>query len=130
MKQKRINRLMVEFGITQEQAERIYDICHHYAPDSAEPGRIIDIVMGEYGMNFQDMRENKSRGHDYYFPRVCLSYYLRKYSKASLHQIARYTGRTHASILNHFKQTESLQYYPDFAKKFAQIEKIITKRLA
>jgi len=35
-----------------------------------------------------------------------------------------------ASILNHFKQIESLQYYPDFLEKFRQIEKIISKRLA
>jgi hypothetical protein len=130
MKQKRINRLILEFGLTQDQAERIYDICHHYEPDAAQPSKIIDIVMQAYGLNYSEFKTKKSRKHKDYFPRVCLSFFLRKYSKASLHQIARYTGRTHASILNHFKQIESLQYYPDFKEKFINIEKIIIKRLA
>jgi chromosomal replication initiation ATPase DnaA len=130
MKQKRINRLILEFAFRPEVAERIYDICHHYEPDAAQPSKIIDIVMDVYRLDFDKFKANKSRKHKDYFPRVCLSFFLRKYSKASMHQIARYTGRTQASILNHFKQIESLQYYPDFLEKFRQIEKIISKRLA
>ena len=86
--------------------------------------------MQVYNMDIKDIKSNNSRRYEYYFPRVCLSYFLRKYSKASLHQIARNTGRDHATVMNHLKQVDGLHAYPEFKEKFINIEKIISKRLA
>ena len=71
MKQKRINRLMEEFGITQEQAERIYYICHEYRPYIVSFKIIAEIVMNEFGVTIEQLKSNRSRSHMDYFPRVC-----------------------------------------------------------